>query len=486
VPEASGGENTYGNAIALCFDCHADAGHYNPSHPRGTKFSPAELSKAKNNWFDMVAKNNIQQPQEPDHFYCRYYLCKNYEQLVEITNGDLSRFPVENPLLVKNDVIDSLNKIIRNHPYSYRHANAWGKSLSSKAEYLELYPNAIVPDPADGQFSYFEIIRTPSRKELEKLSTQDGLLKIMLEENLPVREIAMVGGYYDGCGGVPLQEEYIFRNLWCAFLAVTNMSNRPVQLNSIRGNLLTGFEFQPLTLSDTETQEFPLPKAPVQPNATVLVPFATILPPFYPVNSQNWSQTYDGESHVQEVSHEGVASVSFEDYLIYRNQLIINSIVYEFDGQILEQVLHVFDLGNMYTIDRSWACGSCPHLFFVGDVVSYSREILAHCDSKVGIDYFKVPKDRTAMVIAEIEDELTEIVSLSINGKKYLQNVSLKKNQFIEIPVMPGSRIEVVGQYLPEVAAKQKFLYGVKRNELVSKFLRTTNQGSTNAYTPVI
>ena len=34
--EALGGENTYENAISLCFDCHCDAGHYNPKHPRGT------------------------------------------------------------------------------------------------------------------------------------------------------------------------------------------------------------------------------------------------------------------------------------------------------------------------------------------------------------------------------------------------------------------------------------------------------------------
>lgn len=50
-PEASGGANTLDNAIALCFDCHADAGHYNPSHPRGTKFSPRELRRHRDAWW---------------------------------------------------------------------------------------------------------------------------------------------------------------------------------------------------------------------------------------------------------------------------------------------------------------------------------------------------------------------------------------------------------------------------------------------------
>jgi len=31
------------NAIPVCFECHAEIGLYNPKHPRGRRFSPAEL-----------------------------------------------------------------------------------------------------------------------------------------------------------------------------------------------------------------------------------------------------------------------------------------------------------------------------------------------------------------------------------------------------------------------------------------------------------
>jgi len=37
APEASGGSNDFDNAVVLCFDCHADAGHYNAEHPRVCK-----------------------------------------------------------------------------------------------------------------------------------------------------------------------------------------------------------------------------------------------------------------------------------------------------------------------------------------------------------------------------------------------------------------------------------------------------------------
>ena len=486
LPEAAGGENTYANAISLCFDCHADAGHYNPSHPRGTKFSPAELQKAKNNWLKMVDSNKIQQHKEPDLFYCRYYLCKNYEQLVEIAEGDLTRFPVENPFLIKNEVIDSLSEIIRYHPHSYRDANAGGKSFPSKEKYLELNPGAAIPDSTDGLFSYFEVIRTPSREELKEFATQDGLLRIMLETDLPVEQIAMVGGYPNECGGVPFQEEYIFRKLCCSFLAITNISSRPVVLDSVIGQHLAGLRFRTLTPSSTETESFPLPKAPIPRNATVLLPLAVILPPFHPIDSEKWSETYDTNRHFQVVCHEGITSIYSGDYLVYKNQMIANSISYELDGNIATQDVHHFDLSNMYTIDRFWETGSCPHLFFVGESVSYAREILAHCNSNIGVDQFTVPKDITMLVVAEIEDEITEIISFSINGKLYLENTSLNKNQFIEILVSPGAKVEIIGQYLPDVAVRDEGLFGVRRNELVSKFLIAKNKGLSNAYTRTI
>ncbi len=47
ILQSDGGTDDIENAIALCFDCHADAGHYNKQHPRGTKFTPSELRKAR-------------------------------------------------------------------------------------------------------------------------------------------------------------------------------------------------------------------------------------------------------------------------------------------------------------------------------------------------------------------------------------------------------------------------------------------------------
>lgn len=50
--EAHGGANTIENAICLCQRCHTEAGHYNPTHPLGTKYSPQELRAHRDTWWN--------------------------------------------------------------------------------------------------------------------------------------------------------------------------------------------------------------------------------------------------------------------------------------------------------------------------------------------------------------------------------------------------------------------------------------------------
>jgi hypothetical protein len=54
VAESKGGASTLENCAPLCFDCHADVGHYNPQHPKGTKFSPAEVRRHRDEWFKVA------------------------------------------------------------------------------------------------------------------------------------------------------------------------------------------------------------------------------------------------------------------------------------------------------------------------------------------------------------------------------------------------------------------------------------------------
>jgi len=55
VQQANGGTDDADNCMPLCFDCHAEVHHYTASHPKGRKFTPAELKSHRDNWYGKVA-----------------------------------------------------------------------------------------------------------------------------------------------------------------------------------------------------------------------------------------------------------------------------------------------------------------------------------------------------------------------------------------------------------------------------------------------
>jgi hypothetical protein len=54
---ADGGSNEMENAIALCFDCHAEVHAYNPRHPRGRRFTAAELRAHREQWLQLCKEH---------------------------------------------------------------------------------------------------------------------------------------------------------------------------------------------------------------------------------------------------------------------------------------------------------------------------------------------------------------------------------------------------------------------------------------------
>ena len=52
IPQKDGGEDTFENAIPLCFDCHAEVGSYNIKHPKGVKFSQSELKRHRDKCYE--------------------------------------------------------------------------------------------------------------------------------------------------------------------------------------------------------------------------------------------------------------------------------------------------------------------------------------------------------------------------------------------------------------------------------------------------
>lgn len=67
---ADGGSDTFENAIPLCFDCHARVRQYDPKHPKGVKFTEAELIGHRDHWYKLIQEGihnrNSTEAETPD------------------------------------------------------------------------------------------------------------------------------------------------------------------------------------------------------------------------------------------------------------------------------------------------------------------------------------------------------------------------------------------------------------------------------------
>lgn len=141
-PSDDGGSDDIGNAIPLCFECHAEVHAYNPKHPRGRKYTEEELRLHKEQWLK-ICKNNpeflIDNPrmadpgpltsllteleynekisQETENFDGFTYETAQFER--SITEGILSLIDEE----LKNKIMDAYAKMKR--------ANVFSESLGS-------------------------------------------------------------------------------------------------------------------------------------------------------------------------------------------------------------------------------------------------------------------------------------------------------------------------------------------------------------------
>jgi HNH endonuclease len=59
VPQADGGDDTFENCIPLCLECHGEVMSYNPKHPIGTRYSPNELKRRRDEWYQALKNPTV-------------------------------------------------------------------------------------------------------------------------------------------------------------------------------------------------------------------------------------------------------------------------------------------------------------------------------------------------------------------------------------------------------------------------------------------
>ena len=479
VPESKGGASDRDNAITLCFDCHADAGHYNPGHPRGTKYSPAELRRHRDQWHAMVISHSIQSPDASDVLYCRFLVCKSFDAIREITVGDLSNVPVSLPLLITNSVRTFQGKIINAHPVSYRHNKEWGDQYPDRDTYAKVHPDVPLRERSSMEgYPYFEASRIPSTEELrEKLAPRDSVTRLLIDAGVAPLNISHVFAYHEECGNDCYQEIYRLRPMWALYLAATNLGQDQITLSGAVCEKYepagAGYrEFSSSLGHDHHNSTDALPSAPLLPGATMLFPVATLLGPIENIGSES---TFEERSdlptrQVQVVSHEDL-SASHASTALIGPVFWPKSIHFQVGPSKQEQQIHEFNLSHLYSIRRYWEMGSCPHLFSITNGTGppkYLRELFARQPGKAQTERIKVSADTDSLLIAELELEQTIIAEILVNGRPFLRNATLNKGALVWVPVQPGDVVELTGYYVARAASPTDPWL---RNSLIQEFL---------------
>jgi hypothetical protein len=366
--------------------------------------------------------------------------------------------------------------IVESHPQTYRHDQVWGDSFDSRESYAHTHPEVQLVRRGDMSFyPYFEASRVPTLADLcGHVAPQDAVTRLLVNADIPPAEIAVALAYLEKCGSSRFQEIYRTRPLWALYLAATNISGTLIPLASIIGDqeLPNDLGYRPFGQRRIETSHCQaLPKAPLPPNATLLVPVATLLGPLTSATLPSLAETFkylpSGQGQV--VAHQDL-SLARSGASVIGPAIWPRTIRLRRGSADEEQVLHEFDLANLYTISRFWEAGSCPHLFTASTKprgIRYIQELFGQQPGQMKVERFVVPDGTRKLIVAELEVETTWIESIRVNGIRHTAGLHLDQGDTLVITVQPGDRVEFVGYY---VTKNPTLISPWERNCLVAGF----------------
>jgi hypothetical protein len=470
LPKEQGGKDSFENAIALCFDCHSDVGHYNVKHPRGTKISIDELKKHKATWFDVVKNNAIPQKEE-NLVHARYLITKEFDIIKSISNRNLSRFPIEECLLADNQPLDSFRKLFKEQ--DYRNLEVVHSIDMSPGEYSMKYPDAIILNSKEDEYKSYFNERIPSISEIDKVCSLDKLSVFLSRNNIEAFKIAKVLTCYDTeCGGSGVFVElFLLRPLYFKFLILTNITGKYIKFKKLRA--LTNDE----CLFDGKDfkceKDLQLPNMLIHPNQSVIIPLGMFLADYKDLDkSESYTRIYDsGGDRSTVLDHVNENTNQTIEYFLKNYQP--KELVFEKEGQVYKQDIHDFDFNSIYWIDGYWNCGSCPHMFYeMNDFrLVYKGEIFKEKPGVITSHSFIIGEFVKKVIIAELEHELTTIKNITLNGIEIFSNIRLSNGQDIKIPVSKNDILEITGFY-STTANNYLKLSLVEKLNLTSKFKR--------------
>ena len=455
IPREQGGTDDYGNAIPLCFDCHADAGHYHAKHPKGSKYAPSELRKHRDVWFKIVAEGKTVSNQlSSENIICQYIITNDIKSVEDIRNSNIKIGYFSNILYYQPEILkEDIEYFLSGEGYKF----VEGITFENEEEYLLKNPDA---KRIEDDVSYYQYERPFSDNELKKVD--NFIYKALRQNGYDINLIAQRRGYYDCCGGTFVETVEV-ADLYMCFLSVYNVAESFIQLDELEISTLYGED------------KIKFPKVMVQPKATVLMPISIIAEPLNRIIYKKLSSETNMLSpyEVQEFNRVSLitSESSKKSILPIGNTIDPYAIKYFKDCKAYYNNIHSFDFNNMYKIDRHFQVGSCPHVFYI-DVqgnLKYISEIFCKAYGLCSMESVTIPYDADKIIIAELEYETTFIKSVYADKDKIFCQLVLNKDEFIEVNVTGKSLLLVEGYYLSAINP-EKYQQKIDKNKIVKIF----------------
>ncbi len=450
VQKADGGKDTYENAIPLCFDCHAEAGHYNPRHPKGARYSPSELRAHRDAWYKVVADGKLHVEEiDATHYY---YLTNSFDIVSEIINGEFNDFPIDNVKLLKNNLYRFLKSAEKFKFGIKRESDIEGKRYKSVEDYKHTHPNAVEIKSHWG-YSHWE--RDLSAQEIkDELASEDFISCYMLEHGAKPSEIAKVEFNEHGCADSYF-ETYRLRRAKVAFLALINSSDDTLVCESITEILYDDDKMVNAGSIGGNEKTTNINNIPLPPGECILIPSCIVLTPFDDYNYKPEKElTLD---HVKSGETQDTRRVSIDELSHYPTigpYHKITSMSVKQKNTNIQLEFRPLLMNNLLLVSRYWECGSCPHIFiqssdsekwvYIGELFTSTPDT----DQIYSIDKNNpIFKETVAIKIIELESEITRIENIYIDGVLAINNIELNKNEELTLNVEKADLIEIHGSY---------------------------------------
>jgi hypothetical protein len=405
---------------------------------------------------------------DSENLSAKFLITGEFGFIKEISENDLSNFPFENPLLFENNVLRFMRSLIGNQ--TFRNKEIEHFIDISKEEYSIQYPDAEVLPSEEDEYQFFYHKRIPEQDELKSNTKEDNISQFLVNNGISAERISEILTCYEGeCAGEGRFEElYHLRPLYAQFLVIKNISNYAIRLKGINSIFHDGILYKSSIANENYSTQ--LPEFIIEPSQNLIIPIGLFLSDFQEL--QGFKGNLVTSTYVPEqVQYLEFGSIKDQQEIEFIGpRLVPRTISYKLNDNDLSTTIHDFSFENVYWVNRHWMCGSCPHLFFVKNgELKYQGEILNIKPNQIQKKKILIPSLVAELIIAELEQEITFINYVKINGIEKDSSIILNENEKYSIVVSQNDCIELEGKYVLK-GNSYRTLPKSKKHEVIQKF----------------